>query len=238
MKTALSIIAALTAGAADDTETAVTPQSPVVVELFTSQSCSSCVAAADYFVELAGRDDVVALGWHVDYWNALQTRRGRWVDPYSDAAYAERQRSYNQQLRSTNAVYTPQIVVNGASEAIGSARGDVEGLVSAEKTSTRPALISAMTRHADGEVSFTIDGAGDVMVVYFKPQSETAVQGGENAGRKFNDVNIVTDVKLLGDASTGGQFIAPAPANGTHCAVLVQAPNQGRVRAAQYCPKS
>lgn len=237
MKIALSIIAALAAGAAENTSPAPSPQGPVVVELFTSQSCSSCVAAADYFVELASRDDVVALGWHVDYWNALQTHRGRWVDPYSDAAYTERQRAYNQKLRGTSAVYTPQIVVNGVSEAIGSARSDVEGLVSAEKAIPRPALISAVNRDAAGDVAFTVDGGGDIVMVYFKPESETAVRGGENAGRKFNDVNIVTDVKLLGNTSAGDQFLAPAPANGDHCAILVQAPEQGRIHTARYCPK-
>lgn len=238
MKITLSLIAALAAGAADNTSSATAPRGPVVVELFTSQSCSSCVAAADYFVELARRDDVVALGWHVDYWNALQTRRGRWVDPYSDAAFTERQRLYNRNLRETNAVYTPQMVVNGASEAVGSARRNVEGLVSAEKASPPATRIGNIERSAGGNVAFSVDGPGDVFIVYFKPQSETAVAGGENAGRKFNDVNIVTDVAPLGAASVGARFTAPAPDKGKRCAVLVQAPDQGRIHAAQYCPKS
>ncbi len=211
---------------------------PVVVELFTSQSCSSCVAAAEYFEDLAARDDVIALGWHVDYWNALQTRHGRWVDPYSDAAYTERQRRYNRNLRATNAVYTPQIVINGAGEAIGSARGDVEALIRDEKDSAPSARVASVQRKANGDIAFNVSGEGEVVVVYFTPVSETAISGGENAGQRLNDINIVTDFALLGDTSGAGVFSAAAPSGGENCAVLLQAPNQGRILAARYCPQS
>ncbi len=221
-----------TANAADNDD------NPVVIELFTSQSCSSCVAAAAYFEDLATRDDVVALGWHVDYWNALQTRHGRWADPYSDAAHTERQRRYNHNLRATNAVYTPQIVINGANEAVGSARSDVENLIKDEKEFPRSAQITSLQRKADGEIVFSLAGKGEVVLVYFMPTSQTAVRGGENAGRQFNDINIVTDVAMLGEISDKNTFNAAAPAKGENCAVLVQAPEQGRILAARYCSKS
>ncbi len=208
----------------------------VVVELFTSQSCSSCVAAAEYFEDLAARDDVIALGWHVDYWNTLQTSHGRWVDPYSDAAHTERQRRYNRNLRATGAVYTPQIVVNGVGEAIGSSRSAVEALIDEEKAGQPSARLASVRRSADGDIAFNASGKGDVVAVYFTPLSETAVRGGENAGRNFSDINVVTDFALLGDASGDGAFSAPAPADGEQCALLVQAPDQGRILAAQYCP--
>jgi len=237
MKAILTVIAALAVGAADSPKSADDSAAPVVVELFTSQSCSSCVAAAEYFEELASREGVVALGWHVDYWNALETRKGRWVDPYSDAAYTDRQQRYNQKLRGTGGVYTPQIVVNGAAEAIGSDRVAVNALIG-QKRKSDIAQITAMKRGSDGGVSFQASGAGEVSVVYFKPESKTSVRGGENAGRAFNDVNIVTDVAGLGAVTGRASFRASAPKDGEHCAILVQAPNQGRILAAQYCARS
>ena len=234
MKTIVSVLAAISVGPAPDVAPADARPAPVVVELFTSQSCSSCVAAAEYFADLADRDDVVALGWHVDYWNALQTSRGRWVDPYSDAAYTERQRRYNQNLRATNGVYTPQIVVGGRTEAIGSSRSKVDSLIDDERDAANSARIASMQRNADGDISFSVIGAGEVFVVYFDPVSVTSVHGGENAGRRFDDRNIVTDSISLGDASRN-TFSTKAPGADEGCAVLVQAPDQGRILAARYC---
>ena len=233
MKSIFAIFAGLAAICASG---AVSARSPVAVELFTSQSCSSCLAAATHMEELAQRDDVVALGWHVDYWNALQTRRGRWVDPYSDPAHTERQRLYNRNLRSTGSVYTPQIVVNGASEAVGSSRSAVDALIAEQKNSAGDARIVSMARGADDQIAVHVDGAGQVIVVYFKPRAETAVKGGENAGRRFVERNLVTGFSVLGETDGNGVFAAPAPTSDEGCAVLVQAPAQGRVLAAQYCP--
>ncbi len=234
MKSNFAIFAVLAAICASS---AASAKSPVAVELFTSQSCSSCVAAAVHMEELAERDDVVALGWHVDYWNALQTRQGRWVDPYSDPAYTDRQRQYNRNLRSTGSVYTPQIVVNGAGEAVGSSRNAVDALIAAQKSAPSDARIVSMKRGAGDDVAIYVDGVGDVIVVYFKPHAETAVKGGENAGRRFVDRNLVTSFLVLGETDGSGAFSATAPVPGEACAVLIQEPAQGRVLAAQYCPK-
>src|SRR5687767_12100838 len=84
-----------------------------VVELFTSQGCSSCVPADAYFEELVARDDVLALSFHVDYWDYLG-----WPDTLADPAHAERQRAYSE-VHDARRIYTPQIVVNGAAQFVG-----------------------------------------------------------------------------------------------------------------------
>ncbi|MEM8772202.1 MAG: DUF1223 domain-containing protein [Pseudomonadota bacterium] len=230
-------VSAASLGAASAEDASTEAAAPVVVELFTSQSCSSCVAAATYAADLVRRDDVVVLGWHVDYWNSLRTREGQWVDPYSSAEYTERQRQYNRNLRSSSSVYTPQIVVDGAVEAIGSDRRVVNRQITEEaqrQSSTR----LAAERTGD-VIEIAVDGQSDaeIFVAYFMPNAQTAVRGGENAGVKFTDVNVVTELRAVGSIdSGGGAFSTPAPEDGYSCAVLVQSPGQGEILAAQYCP--
>lgn len=209
----------------------------VVAELFTSQSCSSCVPAAQYLEELARRDDVLALGWHVDYWDTLQTRDGRWRDPYSSAEWTERQRAYNRNLRGRRTVYTPQMVVMGAREAVGSARGAVSAHIEAARADRRPVSIAASLRGTAPRFALpAMHERAEAYVVYFRPEASTDVRGGENAGRTFADVNIVTRLRALGPVGpNGARLEAPAPQAGEDCALLVQAPDMGPILAAARC---
>ncbi len=239
---AFSALALSSAGAmAQDAENASgdSMSAPVVVELFTSQACSSCVAASTYFNELARRDDIVALGWHVDYWNLLNTKDGRWSDPYSKAAYTNRQRRYNINLRKRSSVYTPQMVVHGNGEAIGSERDKVGELISSAHKGAAP--ISLGVKKTEGAVSFLVSEnqiGGNAYFIRFKPQVETHIKGGENAGLEFYETNVVTSVKPLGVVRLrGGEFSAPAPEAGDGCAFIIQEPGQGRILAARYCPE-
>jgi len=100
----------------------------VVVELFTSQGCSSCPPADSYLGELARRPDVLALAFHVDYWNYIG-----WTDPFASKLASQRQREYAKHL-NLRYVYTPQMVVNGASEGVGSERGVISMLITRRST--------------------------------------------------------------------------------------------------------
>ncbi len=225
--------AGLTQGLAQDSS-----DGAVVVELFTSQACSKCRAADAYFSELASRDDVIAISWHVDYWNKLETRKGRWRDPFSDPQCTRRQRQYNKNLRGRRSVYTPQIVINGMAEAIGSDREDVDALINAARASQPVAAISA--RRDGAELVFEIgatEAGGEAFLATLKPVVSTEIHHGENAGMVIQEINVVTDLQSLGEiAREGGRLTAQTPQAGDHCAILVHEPDQGRIIAAAYCP--
>ncbi len=210
---------------------------PVVVEMFTSQACSKCRTANEYYSELATGDGVIAISWHVDYWNEFETRNGRWRDPYSDPQCTKRQREYNKNLRGRSSVYTPQIVINGASEAVGSDRKEVGALISAARAGQQLAAVSV--RRDGGEMVFDIaatPAGGEAFLVTLKPAVNTEIHHGENAGVVIQEVNVATELQLLGEvASNGGRLTTPAPQAGDQCAILVQEPDQGRIIAAAYC---
>lgn len=214
---------------------------PVVVEFFTSQSCSSCIPAAKYFRELAGREDIVALSWHVDYWNTLQTRKGNWVDPYSSEHCTKRQRQYNINLRKRSSVFTPQMVISGAAEAVGSKKEAVSKLINDVSTQLEPVTIGA-TRAEDGAITFDIgesENGGNAYLVTFMPEIMTDVTGGENTGRQYYGINAVKKMQPLGTVRrVGASVTVESPAEGYGCALIVQEPNQGRIITARYCPSS
>ena len=214
------------------------PAAPVVVELFSSQACSACVKAADYFRELSKHNDIVALSWHVDYWNYLNTKHGRWTDPYSSADNTGRQRQYNINLRKRSSVYTPQMVVGGDYECIGSSREKVSSLIEMTKTNLAPVSIDA--GKSDQAITFDIGASatgGNAYLVTFKPHATTKIKSGENAGVDYIDTNVVTNVERLGVIRRIGATLSVAPpAAGDGCALLIQEPGQGRIVAARYCP--
>ena len=196
---------------------------PVVVELFTSQGCSSCPPADAFLAELARREGVLALGFHISYWDRLG-----WKDPLSSPSSTERQKIYARRL-SGGQVYTPQIVVEGTEQMVGSDRA----AVMAALRRAPPEAIAAVS-FADDRRSVAIGGGGkgEVVLVRFVRQRTTDVAAGENAGRILRDANGVRSVARLGAwDGTALEFSIEPPEAGEGLAVLVQAPD-GRMLGA------
>lgn len=209
---------------------------PVVVELFLSQACNMCPPAAALFPEIAAQPGVVALAFHVDYWNMMDTDKGRWADPLSKSEFTKRQKRYNINIRNKSSIYTPQAVVGGEAQTVGSKKEKIGALIDA----AAPAEARVESERRDGAVVFTVgksNDGGNAYLVTFKRRATTKVTAGGNAGKVFDEVNVVTGMRPLGIVRRkGGELTAPAPAEGDGCALIVQAPKQKRIVAAAYCP--
>ncbi|MBM3487633.1 MAG: DUF1223 domain-containing protein [Alphaproteobacteria bacterium] len=171
-------------------------QTRVVVELFTSQGCSSCPPADSYLRELTKREDLLALSLHVDYWNYIG-----WRDPFSSKQMTERQHAYRKhfQLRY---VYTPQMVVDGTTEFAGMHQGTAEAAIAAAMNRTR--LPITVIAGKDGAVTAKVPAGahqGEPAVVWgvlYDEEKKTAVERGENAGRKIVNTNVVRIWRKIG----------------------------------------
>lgn len=215
---------------------------PVVVELFTSQGCHSCPPAEDFLGDLAEREDVIALEFHVDYWDYIG-----WKDPFADPSYTDRQRDYNR-LFASPYNYTPQMVVDGRAHEVGSRRSAVEARIEAAamkrmmaaQDSGYPNL--AVTLESDGSLSVTLAGEaperGDfrIVVVGFDDQHETEVLRGENTGKNLVNARVVRSLEVVGPAWQGGDLALSVPADQISgqggCAILVQNPTTGTIAIA------
>ncbi len=201
-----------------------------VVELYTSQGCSSCPPADAYLGELAEIDDLLALSFHVDYWNYLG-----WADPYSSAVYSQRQSQYARYFETRN-VYTPQMVIQGTHQVVGSDRSEVRRAIRAAKALPRVDL--SITRDATG-MMLNLPAAGqsqkaDVFIVTFDNEHFTAVKRGENRGKKIRNRNVVRGIEHITDWN-GQALTVPvsiAANSGDGGAVLVQSVESGAILGA------
>jgi hypothetical protein len=205
---------------------------PIVVELFTSQGCSSCPPADRLLGELAHRKDIVALGFHVTYWNGFS-----WSDPLSRQVSTNRQTAYDQHLTSGQN-YTPQMIIEGTKDVVGSDREAVLAALDAAK----PAVLAPVMFAADRRSVAIGAGAGasgaKVLLARYLLSSTTHVGGGENAARTLTDVNAVEALTVLGSWEGGAaSFPIEPPGQGEGVAVLVQAPD-GRMLGAAAIPAS
>jgi hypothetical protein len=201
---------------------------PIVVELFTSQGCSSCPPADALLRELARRPDIVALGFHISYWDRLG-----WKDPLSSEFSTARQEAYARRFNGGQ-VYTPQMVVDGTREMVGSDRAAVEAAL----REVRPAAIASVAFAADRR-SVAIgagDAAGTVLLVRFVRHRTTDVAAGENGGRVAEDANGVETLTTLGAwRGSAERFAITPPGTGEGTAVLVQA-QDGHMLGAALLP--
>ena len=162
--------------------------SPVVIELFTSQGCSSCPPADAFLHKLAKRDDVIALGWHVDIWDYIG-----WKDEFADADYTERQRDYAR-AAGARSIYTPQMIVGGVDHVIGHRPVETADLLMKHKAATSPVSLT-VTRKGDKidiKGSTTKPTSMVVQLVRYSPENDVSISRGENAGRKLSYANVVT----------------------------------------------
>ncbi len=165
-------------------------QPPVVVELFTSQGCSSCPPADAYLGELAQRPNLLALSFHVDYWNYIG-----WTDPFATKFATERQRAYARQL-NLRYIYTPQMVVNGTTQGIGSERASIAELIAAAEADRTPRPRVTVARRPDGAIAIHVDAAAaaepaTLWLVGFDREHTTPVLRGENEGQTLKDYQVV-----------------------------------------------
>ena len=203
---------------------------PVVVELYTSQGCSSCPPADAYFhKELAKRDDVIALALHVDYWDYIG-----WKDSFASPAYTARQKSYAR-ASGHRSVYTPQMIVNGKDHVVGTHPEKVEKLIERHRGQT--GSVALTLKRQGNRIAIAATAAQQqpmqVHVVRYKPEEKVSIKRGENAGRMVTYGNIVNDWKVVADwnGSTPLKIEARAKGDGP-VVVLIQQANGGPILAA------
>lgn len=204
---------------------------PVVVELFTSQGCSSCPPADELLAELAERDDVIALSLHVDYWDYIG-----WKDPYASPQYTERQRRYAEEL-GLHYVYTPQIVIDGRHNIVGTHRDKVLAAIEASLQQGKLVEVTFVAENG-GRVIIPAGPAPDrgatIWLVVYDDVIETEVKRGENAGRKIRNAHVVRRLERLG-TWMGERLEIPlnldsvSTRNNYECAVLVQEGRNGPI---------
>ena len=170
---------------------------PVVVELFTSQGCSSCPPADAFMQELRFARGVLAMSFHIDYWDYLG-----WHDTLGDSAYSERQRGYAKS-RGDGDVYTPQIVIDGASDVVGSDKQSVRAGIDRARAAM-PSFSVPLSLSSNGsEFSITaggVDGGPDstLWLMAIAPAIAVKITRGENAGRDIVYYNVVRRVTPAG----------------------------------------
>lgn len=220
------LVGILTFAPADGGE--IRHQPRAVIELFTSQGCSSCPPADALFAELAERDDLVALAYHVDYWDYIG-----WPDTFGAKENSDLQRAYAESWGSSR-IFTPQLIVNGTHGVVGSRRTEVSDAIGSAE------LLLPVTLTTTGDDMIEIEIAprpgspdGVVWLVTYLDRADVVIERGENEGETIAYARIVTGRQLIGmwEAATGAHLKLPlaefltGPANGL--AVLVQEDRDG-----------
>jgi hypothetical protein len=209
-------------------------QRPVVVELFTSEGCSSCPPADRLLSELSDtRTDVLPLAFHVTYWNQLG-----WKDPFSFEGADTRQARYAQLFRGFE--YTPEMVVDGKAELVGSDRHAAGTAIEHARSDS----VAAATVHAtreNGGVSVSIGpglGRARVLLIGYDARHVTAIGRGENAGHTLTESNVVRSIADIGQWSGAVLTLRADAGAGEHQVVLLEADDSAIVGAARVAEPS
>lgn len=206
---------------------------PVVLELFTSQGCSACPPADKLLAKLARTSGVIALSFHVPYWDHMG-----WRDPFALPVSVQRQRGYARAMKERS-IYTPQLVVQGAAHAVGHDRAAIERLIAASPTAA--AITLAVAANSPPTLSVSIpaldlpQGGAQLWLVAFTRNEERQVLDGENAGHLLHHTNVVrwAGPVAVVEAVPVELSLRAAEAEGADAvALLLQKPRQGPVLAA------
>jgi hypothetical protein len=208
---------------------ALASERPVVVELFTSQGCSSCPPANAFLNEMSNRRaDVLPLAFHVTYWDRLG-----WKDPFSFEAATARQGRYGH--RFGDGSYTPEIVVDGSVGLVGSYRDEVNAAIEQVKRDRHTAIDVNMGRAAE-KVAIRIGagtGSGEILLIGFDHEHTTRIERGENGGRTLTESNVVRSIRPVGKWSGKPlQIDEPFP-EGQDMAAIIESPDGRNVGAAR-----
>jgi hypothetical protein len=237
---------ALDPGSQDSGSRSPGSRSPVLVELFTSEGCSSCPPADALLRELDQKQPVagstaIVLSEHVDYWNRIG-----WNDPFSSAFFSDRQKAYAARF-GLSSVYTPQMVVDGSTEFTGSEWDRAQSAIgkAGENSKLAVSLASLTIDHSNQlRASVEVNGAvrtrgAEVFVALALDRAESQVSRGENAGRKLSHVGVVKKLEKIGEFRAEEKFtkevnfkMDPATSGKFRLVVFVQEPGMGRVLGA------
>jgi len=175
---------------------------PVVVELFTSQGCSSCPPADALLMELSKRDDILPLALHVDYWDYIG-----WKDIFADPRFTERQRAYARSA-GHRTIYTPQMIVGGQDHIVGFKPMKLADLVTDHKRKLAASRLDVSAVRSGDTLSIALNNTNahpsdlhdlKVQVVGYRPHENVTIRVGENAGKSIDYANIVTSWMHVGD---------------------------------------
>jgi hypothetical protein len=207
---------------------------PVLVELFTSQGCSSCPPADAFLHELSAQPDVIALALHVDYWDYIG-----WKDIFAKPAFTKRQKAYAK-AGGRRAIYTPQMIIAGQDHVVGTHREDATILIQRHARRDTGVDLSAV-RDASGMVTIRAEAdakASGPLVVYlvrYSPHETVEITRGENGGRTIGYTNVVTDWTLIGEWDMAGPLMLQTTVtDDAPGVVILQHKNTGPVMAAAH----
>ena len=206
---------------------------PWLVELFTSQGCSSCPPAAAYLGTLARRPDIVALSFHVDYWDYIG-----WKDTFATRATTDRQRAYARVLKQRY-VYTPEMVIEGTGHDTGREPAPIERLLDDARRRTQRRATPVLSRDASSALTVALepfaltDGLAEVTLALYDRRHATPIASGENQGRLLESFNVVRRLERLATwtGTTPGLWTVPDAGlePGRGAAVIVQRADHGPV---------
>lgn len=212
--------------------TSAVADAPVVIELYTSQGCSSCPPADKLLGEVAQRDDVIALSLHVDYWDYLG-----WKDEFADPAHTTRQRGYAKAMGETM-MFTPQMIIGGTDSIVGNRAMELVKYLEMHKA--KPAMVKLrLTRAEGGKLRITaqrvseVPGQMLVQLVRYTPEQSVKIKSGENAGHSVTYHNVVNTLEAIAKWNGGADLdiLADAPGDAP-AAVIIQDGVSGPVLAA------